>query len=316
MNSSQSYPGTERHQKLLRAIVSYYETDPRILALGIFGSLGRGNWDQYSDLDLDAVTKDGVIVDIEQELTALCDTLADIGERSSLIVPKHDDEGDVVLASLLEFSIRYHPLDTTSPNIVDSLHVLVGEISLETIKAAGIANGRPRNSESLSYLLDLFLRYGRPRNSESLSYLLDLLALKRKRLHRMRELLMEVFSRTRSLRYAISLDVALKRKRIWEGIHLLHRMRELLMEVFSRTRDGARPVKFFQENADPKLHAQFGTTLPKYELNDVRAAQCRMVDLVADDIDWLSNGQIQLTNCHHELIEYLQRQTSECPGNP
>ncbi len=274
MNSSQSYPGTERHQKLLRAIVSYYETDPRILALGIFGSLGRGNWDQYSDLDLDAVTKDGVIVDIEQELTALCDTLADIGERSSLIVPKHDDEGDVVLASLLEFSIRYHPLDTTSPNIVDSLHVLVGEISLETIKAAGIANGRPRNSESLSYLLDLFLRY------------------------------------------AISLDVALKRKRIWEGIHLLHRMRELLMEVFSRTRDGARPVKFFQENADPKLHAQFGTTLPKYELNDVRAAQCRMVDLVADDIDWLSNGQIQLTNCHHELIEYLQRQTSECPGNP
>jgi len=53
MNTLNDYPGTPQHQTLLHSIVSYYENDPRILAVVIFGSLGRGTWDCYSDLDLD-----------------------------------------------------------------------------------------------------------------------------------------------------------------------------------------------------------------------------------------------------------------------
>ncbi|MBV7329739.1 nucleotidyltransferase domain-containing protein [Chloroflexi bacterium TSY] len=62
------YPGTGQHRKLLKAITSYYQDDPRILALGLFGSLARGNWDKYSDLDLDAITQDGIELDVMDEV--------------------------------------------------------------------------------------------------------------------------------------------------------------------------------------------------------------------------------------------------------
>src|SRR5436190_597415 len=44
-------PGTPHHQALLERVVSHYQTDSRIIAVCLFGSLVRGNWDQYSDLD-------------------------------------------------------------------------------------------------------------------------------------------------------------------------------------------------------------------------------------------------------------------------
>ena len=39
---------------MLRAIVACYAGDPRVSAVVVFGSLGRGTWDSLSDIDLDA----------------------------------------------------------------------------------------------------------------------------------------------------------------------------------------------------------------------------------------------------------------------
>ena len=64
----QSLPGTRRHQQLLQAILDFYADDKRILAILLFGSLGRGNWDTYSDLDLDIVMHDNVKINATQEL--------------------------------------------------------------------------------------------------------------------------------------------------------------------------------------------------------------------------------------------------------
>ena len=63
-----------------------------------------------------------------------------------------------MLNSLGELSIRYHHLTTTSPNIVESLQLLVGSIALETIKAAGRANQGSRPAGS-SHDVDRFLRW-------------------------------------------------------------------------------------------------------------------------------------------------------------
>lgn len=52
------YPGTPAHQALLRAIVAAYEANPRVRAVIVFGSLGRGNWDAWSDIDLDVLQDD------------------------------------------------------------------------------------------------------------------------------------------------------------------------------------------------------------------------------------------------------------------
>jgi predicted nucleotidyltransferase len=135
------YPGTTRHQRVLRAITSFYAADPRVLAVAVFGSLGRGNWDDFSDLDLDVVLADGVRVDPVPELERLCAALAEIGERAALVVADGPEAGDAVLESLLGLSIRFHPLATASPNIVESLHLLWGRIGEDTIRAAGLSRG-------------------------------------------------------------------------------------------------------------------------------------------------------------------------------
>ena len=174
--------------------MSYYEDDPRVRAISLFGSLARGTWHRYSDLDLDVVTADGITMDPSHELASLCGSLAAIHEHAALIVPDGDDACDVVLESLMEFSIRYHPLQTTSPNIVDSLRLLAGRIDQAAIVAAGQANGRLRVSRQPNRILDQCIRYAVGAD----------VALQRRQLwgaiellHRARGLLMELFARTR-----------------------------------------------------------------------------------------------------------------------
>jgi predicted nucleotidyltransferase len=157
MTLTPPYPGSPAHQRLLRAIVTHYQSDPRVLAVILFGSLARGNWHPRSDLDLDIVLVDGASLDPTAELQRLCDTFTSIGEHAALIIPKRTDEGDIVLASLTQFSVRYHPLATTSPSIVASMRLLWGRIDADTIAAAGRANSR-LEAFSLPVLLDRCIR--------------------------------------------------------------------------------------------------------------------------------------------------------------
>ena len=150
-DTNSHYPGTPQHQAILRAIVDHYENDQRILAVAVFGSLGRGNWDEYSDIDLDVVIADQVSLDAVEELTQLCLTFEPLGERIAVIIADDTDAGDVVFESLLQMSVRYHPLAATHPNIVESLQVLTGRIDHSVIAAAGAANRQP--SESLEQVL-------------------------------------------------------------------------------------------------------------------------------------------------------------------
>jgi predicted nucleotidyltransferase len=151
------FPGTSQHQAVLRSTVSYYENDPRIMAVAVFGSLGRGNWDRYSDLDLDVVVADEERIDVETEITRLCASFGSIDEQIALLIP-YEDDADVVFRSLLELSIRYHPLSSTSPDIVDSLLILLGRINRSVIQTAGLANRKPE-AESLDRELDRCVRY-------------------------------------------------------------------------------------------------------------------------------------------------------------
>jgi len=184
-------PGTLQHQKILHSIVSYYENDPRILAITVFGSLGHGNWDSYSDLDLDVVVADAVKIDIEAELIRLCASLASINEQIALLIP-YDDDADVVFKSLMEMSIRYHPLSNTSPNIVDSMLLLLGRIDRSTIETAGLAN-RELDDEPLDRELDRCVRYALEVDSAlHRGYIWSAIEI----LHYMRKSIMELFTRS------------------------------------------------------------------------------------------------------------------------
>jgi predicted nucleotidyltransferase len=149
-----SWPGAPEQQRLLQAMTAYHAQQPWALAFVVFGSVGRGNWDAYSDLDLDVVVADDAQIEPVAEITRLC---AAIGERPALIAPRRGDDGEVVLASLADFSIRYHPLAATSPNIVASMRLLWGWLTEEQIRAAGLANAR-RQAQAPEALLALCVR--------------------------------------------------------------------------------------------------------------------------------------------------------------
>jgi predicted nucleotidyltransferase len=263
-----AYPGTPRHQALLKAVVAHYADDPRVLAVSLFGSLARGSWDRYSDLDLDVVVADGVPIEPVRELERLCASFASIGERAALIVPAGPDRGDVVLASLLELSVRYHLLGATSPNILESLRVLAGRLDNATIQAAGEANRRTED-EPLTQLLDEYVRY------------------------------------------AVGVEVALRRGRLWGAIEQLHRMRDLLMAIFARARGGGRPLQTFEADADETLQARLGATLPQYDGPSVRAALTAMLDLVEHNLSSLSAGRLQLVDTQREVIRAVRGRQAE-----
>jgi hypothetical protein len=95
-----------------------------------------------SDLDLDVVVADGVLVDPTDEVRRLEVAFERLGEHIALVVPRRPDEAKVVLASLMQLSVRFHPLRTTSPNIRSGLLVLCGSLAQAEIEAAADANAR------------------------------------------------------------------------------------------------------------------------------------------------------------------------------
>jgi len=191
MTQNPPFPGTLQHQALLRAIVAFYEHDARVLAVIVFGSLGRGGWDALSDIDLDVVVADDACIQVDDELRRLCASFAPLGERVALVVPQGDDEADVVLESLLQLSVRYHPLAATKPAIVDSMRVLAGRLDAATIAAAAATPTDPEPSPG--HLLAACVRYA----AVAQVYLQRAsLWLAIEILHRMRGLLMDIFVRT------------------------------------------------------------------------------------------------------------------------
>ncbi len=235
-----------------------------MLAVCVFGSLGRGNWDRYSDLDLDVIIADDVAIQIDAELRGLCDALGAAGQPAALIIPDGADEGDIVLESLLELSIRYHSLRTTHPNIVDTLVVLAGRLNRETIRRAGLAN-RGDTARPLDGIAD------------------------------------------RCIRYALEVDVALRRGRPWMAVELLHRMRGLLMGLYAETHGGDRALQFFEANAEPKLQAELGATLPAYDLASIQAAFAQLLDLLENDFERVAAGRVQLSAAQRLILQRVRR---------
>jgi predicted nucleotidyltransferase len=136
MQASKELPGSPRHQSLLRTIASFYSSDKRILAVLVFGSVARDTWDDYSDLDLAVVVRDGVDIDIPSELQRVSAALA---ERV-LFTEVADDQGFLVLESLSGIAIRFHPLRSTDPYVLEGLHLLIASLDEETIRVAAQAN--------------------------------------------------------------------------------------------------------------------------------------------------------------------------------
>jgi predicted nucleotidyltransferase len=267
-----SLRGTPSHQTVLEALTTHYAGDRRVLAFSLFGSLARGDCDEYSDLDLDVVLRDDVLIDARQEVERLVPILETVGERIVLILPCGQESVDLVLLPLLEISVRYHLLTTTSPNIVESIIVLAGSLTTEQVRAAGLAN-MEHHETAPAKLLDSCVRY------------------------------------------ALEIDIALRRSELWMAAELLHRTHGLLMELFAQTHGGACPVQIFEALADTTLQTRLGATLPTFEAPSMWDAHQAMLDLLEQDIAAFSNGQAQLTAEQGEILRAIRERDANSPSS-
>jgi predicted nucleotidyltransferase len=142
MSTQELLPGTSHHQELLRLITKFYAGDDRILALILFGSLGRGAGDAWSDLDLAVIVRDGVHVDISAELARLAAVLAECGDPI-LSTADAGDAGYLIPQSLCGIAIDYTELAKVSSYLQHNCLMLGGTLDLETIRKAAAANDKP-----------------------------------------------------------------------------------------------------------------------------------------------------------------------------
>lgn len=157
LGTSRTLPGTPQQQEMLQTITEFYAADERVLSVLLFGSLSRGDWDPYSDLDLDVVMADDSSIDARVELKNLCAAIKQKHGYEALIIADLE-EGDVVLGNLVEFSIRYHVLNDTKPAILDTMHSLTGSLSLDEIRASAnyAYDTEPKKMEEM---INEYLRY-------------------------------------------------------------------------------------------------------------------------------------------------------------
>jgi predicted nucleotidyltransferase len=140
--------GSDAHRALIERVVAHYRQDGRVRAVAVFGSVAAGTWHELSDVDLDIVTGDDMTVVPGSEIEAL------FGSGAAVVVAGPDC-ADVVLGSLEEISIRWHPLAATSPNICASVRVVHGRLTTAELIAAGQAN---RAQPDERQLLDALVR--------------------------------------------------------------------------------------------------------------------------------------------------------------
>jgi len=159
MSTQESLPGTPHHQELLRLITRFYAGDNRVRALVLFGSLGRGAGDTWSDLDLAVIVHDGAHVDVRSEIGRLAVALAEQGDPI-LMSEIGGETAYMVPESLCGIAVEYSELAKVSPYVLVGCTVLAGTLDLATIHAAAAANDGPLPELSLLLHRALWLALG------------------------------------------------------------------------------------------------------------------------------------------------------------
>ena len=273
MSTPQSLPGTPHHQDLLQRITAFYAADNRLLALILFGSLGRGAGDAWSDLDLAVIVRDGVPVDVSAELAQLAAILADCGDPV-LSTADAGDAGYLIPQSLCGIAIDYTELSKVSAYVLHGCILLTGTLDLETILGAAAANDKPLPPLSLLLQKSLWLGLGADISIRRHQFWQAL-----PRIESMRKALVEIYAFSRG------------------GTRS--------SQVFDETASADLQTKFGRTLPTFVPHS------PAASLATGAAALAALLDLINDDLSELSNGQLQLGPAEYALIARLrQRQAA------
>lgn len=187
-------PGNETHQKILQLLINLFQNDKNIQAFIVFGSLVKGNWDKYSDVDLDVIVKDNSKRIVNSEVKSILYSLTQNGLIVLLHFEEFVNEWVIIFDDLNRVSIRFHLIKDTIPHILGSSRILYGDLKVEEIKRFII---KPQSKENtLEILKDKFIE---------LSIYVPI-ALHRNQLinaefflNKMRNILMEIYTKSREM---------------------------------------------------------------------------------------------------------------------
>lgn len=278
MSTDFPLPGTRQHQRLLEAIAALYTGDDRVLAVLIFGSLGRGDWDDDSDLDLAVVVRDDAQVDVATETARVAAALAAQGGRI-LFTQVAGEAAYLIAESLCAVALDYTPLRSLTPYVLDGWRVLAGTVDAESIRAAARRNDSPGLTPGQQVRRALWLALGAE------------IALQRQQfwralptVERMRSALVEV--------YAVS-----------HGSKRGYAALETEAGAALRAKFGRTLPAYFPGDPAKSVRAS----------GDALVA---LLHLIEHDLDELSNGQVQLEPGERELIQRLLTRLTVLDKNP
>ena len=143
-------PGNSTRQIILKTLVDLFKVDANIRAFIVFGSLVRGNWDNYSDLDLDAIVKDDKKEIIQSKIRGMIQALEASGLEILITFEEFTNESIVIFGSLDRMSIRFHLLEDTNEAILETMKVLTGNLTKDDIKKSTVKKETKDDLELLS----------------------------------------------------------------------------------------------------------------------------------------------------------------------
>ena len=271
-------PGTAVHQALLATIIEHCRNDARIAALVLFGSLGRDDWDAFSDLDLAAIVQPDAAVAATAEIAAIARALHECG-YPVLFTQVVGSDGYLVLRELTGIAISFQRLDEADPGIADGMRVLCGKLPAASLVAAAQANARAPlapNDELHRFLwlaLDADIKLQRRQFWNALP-----------RLNRMRDALVAIFAITRGAR---------RNYRFFEA-------------------EASGSLKAAFGSTLPHYDA----TDPNAALRAQRVRSTTCCRLVETGLDELSNGQLMLGAGEAETIQAPARAPTDAAAQP
>lgn len=122
-------PDNKTHQEILQTLMNLFSRDSNVLAFGVFGSLGRRDFDNYSDLDLDTKVKDVTRKMVSKEVNKMLLALKRNGFKTLLNFEEIANEWVVIFDSLDRIGTKFHSRLDANPKILDSLIILYGQLA-------------------------------------------------------------------------------------------------------------------------------------------------------------------------------------------
>ena len=110
------------------------------------------------------------------------------------------------------------------------------------------------------------------------------------------------------MRFAQSVDTALRRGNVWQALRVLDELRWRLQELFAISHGKPRPAHAVDALASQGLKHKLGGLLARADLESITQALANALELIADDD--LTAGRFALTKSQRTILEALRRRTA------